>query len=58
MSSLRSCYFTTSKGRTYTIVKTEYGKTSDVLSAIDTVVNQEGIRKTMSRSETLKLIKS
>jgi len=58
MSSLKSCHFTTSKGRAYTIVKTEYGKDAKVLSAIDTVVNQEGIRKTMSRSETLKLIKS
>ena len=58
MNSLKSCHFTTSKARSYTIVKTVYGKDKEVLSAIDTVVNQDGIRKEMKRSETLKLIKS
>ena len=58
MSSLKSCYFTTSKGRSYTIVKTEKGKTDKCIDSIDTIVNQEGKRKKMNRSETLKLIKS
>lgn len=58
MSSISSCYFTTSKGRKYTIVKTEYGKDKKVLSAIDTIKNQEGKKKRMTRSQTLKLIRS
>lgn len=58
MASISSCHFTTSKGRSYTIVMTEYGAKENHMFAIDTVVNQEGRRKTMSRSETLKLIRS
>lgn len=58
MASIQRCYFTTSKGRSYTIVKTEYGKGENHMFAMDTVVNQEGKRKTMSRAETLKLIRS
>jgi len=58
MSAINSCYFTTSKGRSYVIVMTERGPTNEVLSAIDTVINPEGKRKKMKRSETLKLIRS
>lgn len=58
MSSISSRFFTTSKGRTYEIIATEYGKDKNVLSAIDTVKNQEGKKKRMTRSQTLKLIRS
>lgn len=58
MSSISSRFFTTSKGRKYEIIATEYGKDKNVLSAIDTVKNQEGKKKRMTRSQTLKLIRS
>lgn len=45
MNSLKSCYFTTSKGHSYIIVKTDYGTGKEVENAIDTIVNSQGKRK-------------
>lgn len=56
--SIKSCYFTTSRGRNYTITGTESGKGPTVWDAIDTVVNQEGVRKKMKRRKTIELINS
>jgi len=58
MSYIKSLSFTTSLGRKYRIVRTDYGESKSVYSAIDTVENQEGKKKQMLRRETLKLFRS
>lgn len=58
MSYLPSRKFTTSTGRTYEVVRTEGNENESALKAIDTVVNQEGEKKRMNRTKTIKLYKS
>lgn len=58
MSHLPSRIFKTSTGRTYEVVRTEGYENESALDAIDTVVNQEGIKKRMKRTKTLELCRS
>lgn len=58
MSHLPSYKFTTSKGRTYTVVGTRSHENESVLDCIDTVVNPEGKKQDMKRSKTLELLNS
>jgi hypothetical protein len=58
MSYLPSYKFTTSKGRTYTVVRTRSHERESVLDCVDTVVNPEGKKQDMKRSKTLELFKS
>lgn len=55
---LKSRFFTTKNGNKYEVVQTETGASNDVLSAIDTIRNARGVKKKMTRAETLKFIAS
>lgn len=58
MSYLKSRFFKTSNGNEYEVIRTEYGNSKEVLSAVDTIRNSKGITKKMTRKKTLEFIKS